>query len=47
MVRNLTDSYMEIGIAFFGLFRAIIGVLVRFGVQKYKESSLYLGTVQS
>ncbi len=26
---------------------AIIGVLVRFGVQKYKESSLYLGTPQS
>ena len=25
---------------------AIIGVLVRFGIQKYKESALYLGTVK-
>lgn len=28
MVRNLTESHMENGIAFFGLFRAILGVLV-------------------
>ncbi len=25
---------------------AIIGVLVRFGIQKYMESALYLGTVE-